>query len=626
MKKQLRNLALATAMLSAGAAFAAEPTFTALYEAQTACSGAAAVRYGVVHNGKVWYADKGNGTINYFGEDGVKTTVITSENIKGLGMTFDQAGNIIAQAQAFPGATSQEFVIFAKEGDSYVEQPVVSFAGNGDDCISAMRIDVLGQAIGNIMSEQGGLFYIPASNKIDDTTTVNKVSVVYFQNGAKGDYSNIGGYASGTEITLALDNNTITNPYYETMDALMAAYNDEGKPVENMYLLRKRGEGGKVHWLGADGSETDLVKYCVAAEGAYTTSGLATFTLAGVEYAVMPIHIGAHTRNFHVVRVSDGVTVAKSSFTEVAAPSGQLGISVEKVDENTVNIASVIYSGANVLGAVAQFAVASEPEPEVAVYWDNQYSSWAKVYAYAWGEGEANYNAPWPGVELTYVMSEDGIYKYVITNATWNQIIFNNGSGEQTGNLALEAGKVYSMAPETPENMYIFGHIAGVKVGEEVVTGPVFNPAFGYSCTNLGSGLYEIDNVRISGADNGYGYFAFTSALGANAEDWATVNSHRYGPQENNTVIGKGDVKPVKAGVDASWKIAATPDGEEGYKFTLDVVNGTLTVGEASAASIVSSENAPAVYYNLQGVEVANPQNGLYIVKRGNTVTKQVIR
>ena len=49
-------------------------------------------------------------------------------------------------------------------------------------------------------------------------------------------------------------------------------------------------------------------------------------------------------------------------------------------------------------------------------------------------------------------------------------------------------------------------------------------------------------------------------------------------------------------------------------------------VTEASAASIVSSENAPAVYYNLQGVEVANPQNGLYIVKRGNTVTKQVIR
>ncbi len=30
-------------------------------------------------------------------------------------------------------------------------------------------------------------------------------------------------------------------------------------------------------------------------------------------------------------------------------------------------------------------------------------------------------------------------------------------------------------------------------------------------------------------------------------------------------------------------------------------------------------------YYNLQGVEVANPENGLYIVRRGNTVTKEMI-
>ena len=32
-----------------------------------------------------------------------------------------------------------------------------------------------------------------------------------------------------------------------------------------------------------------------------------------------------------------------------------------------------------------------------------------------------------------------------------------------------------------------------------------------------------------------------------------------------------------------------------------------------------------AAYYNLQGVKVANPENGLYIVKRGNTVTKEMI-
>lgn len=36
--------------------------------------------------------------------------------------------------------------------------------------------------------------------------------------------------------------------------------------------------------------------------------------------------------------------------------------------------------------------------------------------------------------------------------------------------------------------------------------------------------------------------------------------------------------------------------------------------------------DAPAVYYNLQGVQVANPDNGVYIVRRGNKVTKELIR
>ncbi len=37
-------------------------------------------------------------------------------------------------------------------------------------------------------------------------------------------------------------------------------------------------------------------------------------------------------------------------------------------------------------------------------------------------------------------------------------------------------------------------------------------------------------------------------------------------------------------------------------------------------------ENAPVEYYNLQGVRVADPANGLYIVKQGNKISKQIIR
>lgn len=46
----------------------------------------------------------------------------------------------------------------------------------------------------------------------------------------------------------------------------------------------------------------------------------------------------------------------------------------------------------------------------------------------------------------------------------------------------------------------------------------------------------------------------------------------------------------------------------------------------SGVAGIEAEENAPVEYYNLQGIRVANPENGLYIVKQGNKVTKRVIK
>lgn len=50
-----------------------------------------------------------------------------------------------------------------------------------------------------------------------------------------------------------------------------------------------------------------------------------------------------------------------------------------------------------------------------------------------------------------------------------------------------------------------------------------------------------------------------------------------------------------------------------------------LPAGEEPGTGIatVGNENAPAVYYNLQGVKVAHPENGkIYIVKKGSKVSK----
>lgn len=53
-----------------------------------------------------------------------------------------------------------------------------------------------------------------------------------------------------------------------------------------------------------------------------------------------------------------------------------------------------------------------------------------------------------------------------------------------------------------------------------------------------------------------------------------------------------------------------------------------LVEGDDSAVEGVEVEDvdAPEVYYNLQGVRVANPENGIFIVKKGNKATKRVFK
>lgn len=49
-------------------------------------------------------------------------------------------------------------------------------------------------------------------------------------------------------------------------------------------------------------------------------------------------------------------------------------------------------------------------------------------------------------------------------------------------------------------------------------------------------------------------------------------------------------------------------------------------VEHAGVSVIATENNAPAEYFNLQGVRVANPENGLYIVRRGTEVSKVIVK
>ena len=65
--------------------------------------------------------------------------------------------------------------------------------------------------------------------------------------------------------------------------------------------------------------------------------------------------------------------------------------------------------------------------------------------------------------------------------------------------------------------------------------------------------------------------------------------------------------------------IALYSIAKEGWQDPNGEVNGIEDI-------VVDEVEGAAKYYNLQGVEIANPENGLYIVKRGNKVSKELVK
>ena len=48
--------------------------------------------------------------------------------------------------------------------------------------------------------------------------------------------------------------------------------------------------------------------------------------------------------------------------------------------------------------------------------------------------------------------------------------------------------------------------------------------------------------------------------------------------------------------------------------------------GSTAVEDITVNANAPKEYFNLQGVRVDNPENGLFIVRQGKKVSKVLVK
>ena len=103
---------------------------------------------------------------------------------------------------------------------------------------------------------------------------------------------------------------------------------------------------------------------------------------------------------------------------------------------------------------------------------------------------------------------------------------------------------------------------------------------------------------------------------------------------DNGVVSGHADGISLEGDITANADVSGTLDGSK-LQLNIDVVwldmpDVPITVtfnGEVKTDGIsdieIDSNTAP-VYYNLQGVRVANPENGLFIEVRGNKAVKVI--
>ncbi|MDE6316985.1 MAG: hypothetical protein K2L73_01130 [Muribaculaceae bacterium] len=154
-----------------------------------------------------------------------------------------------------------------------------------------------------------------------------------------------------------------------------------------------------------------------------------------------------------------------------------------------------------------------------------------------------------------------------------------------------------------------------------------WSPATSLIYDHKDGGKYTWTAVSLKPAKNtNMSYFSFVTSQGAT---WDDVNAtDRYGASSKDAELtDTADMRQFPANDNASsayaWQI---PAGS--YKVEADLKNMKVTMTGISGVYVIEAgavEAAP-VYYNMQGVRVDSPRSGLYIVVRGDKVTKEVIR
>lgn len=347
-------------------------------------------RFGTGSNGKVYTVNKAGKQLVSISPDGI-TAVDLSAYAPGVGITTDQAGNILIN-QSFPNAASgTDYIIVPADGSDI--KPLTLTYPEG---LTVGRIDQIGRIVGDLLSEEGAAWYLtPNGSKV--------VGIAYVQNGEQAellDYMTTEEFAAPTVNT-----SSIAQPLAENITDFI----DLGDEAVNAFCIRNRSTKS-VYNMSAGVGDPQIYP---SPAGANTQEGFDVFTLGGVTYQVVPTKKAANYESHFAIADTEGNIIYESDY-EFAGDGGQSfgGFTAHKVSDTKVELYQWFSSGAGAVAAMYTIEIPGGEQPIAPLYAAGSFQGWS----------------PENAVEFTYA---DGVYTLELTDAAEFKISTSKGSWDE---------------------------------------------------------------------------------------------------------------------------------------------------------------------------------------------------
>lgn len=635
MKKQLRNMMLAgVATMLAGNAWAADSAagsidsiaagFNLTIDWEQALPTLATG--GGVSDWKDATAVKGSNEILVMNKttksiwsftDTVAKEVVTNLPTTPFAITCDEAGNVIFNngGGAATGATNFYILPAGKRTAGDIQALTLTLP----EGLEAARVDYLGRVLGDVLSEEGGWF----------NTAMNTSKAVTSYHIAEGEL--IESYAS-LELPAALTTMYVTQPWGTSLEECL----DASDPSMTAYVY-----GGNVSTILQPNEDFDDWAKINRVQQR-SAAGFDWFMLGDEIYFVYGAKLAGRAdtwcpNDFVIVRASDSVVVAAYK-APADTPSGAVcgGITAYANEDGK---SATIYRFTSISGA-AKFTFSLEDETPVtpsvpALYilgqngtaWDPAtpdtftYNDSTKTYSYnlvgaANGFKISTAKGDWTafdaaGFHVDGVLAANTVTTLIAgvpangANITLSPV-FDCTIVVDLENMTIEAQGSTSVA--APEKLFVLGNLS---IGS-------WDPTKGVELTKNGS-IFEGD-VAMEG-----GYFSFTEALSTDG-DWSKLGQ-RYGATTRDQETHLNTALTFQKGENA-FNIVDYTEYPQTVHFVVNFDEMTVTISTATGVEDVAIDAAaPAEYYNLQGIRVAQPEAGkLYIVKKGDKVSKTLVK